>query len=136
MWIDTLKQKLIQHEGRKTYLYKDTVNKWTIGVGYNIEDKGLPNGIIDLLLTATIQDAVNDIKKLVPNFDNLSDNRKIALADWSFNLGFNKLQTFKNTITFLNAGDFKSAADNMMKSLWAKQVGQRAIDISEMVRNG
>ncbi|OPZ48986.1 MAG: hypothetical protein BWY95_00416 [Bacteroidetes bacterium ADurb.BinA104] len=53
-----------------------------------------------------------------------------------FNLGIKGLLEFKNTLTFIAAGDWERAANGMLASKWAKQVGKRAIELSELMRKG
>jgi lysozyme len=43
---------------------------------------------------------------------------------------------FKNTLAFIGSGDFERAANGMLASRWAKQVGRRAIELSELMRKG
>ncbi|MDD5536784.1 MAG: hypothetical protein PHS36_06375, partial [Candidatus Cloacimonetes bacterium] len=51
-------------------------------------------------------------------------------------LGINGLLGFKHTLAFVKAGDWERAANNMLVSRWAKQVGRRAIEPSELMRKG
>jgi GH24 family phage-related lysozyme (muramidase) len=136
MWTDILKTKLTLHEGRKNKIYTDTVGNVTCGIGHNLSDKGVSDAVIDLLYQEDVADAIADVKKLIPAFDSLSDNRKIALTDFSFQLGYFKMSQFTNSIALLNSGKFSDAADNMLQSLWAKQVPSRAKEVTDMIRNG
>jgi lysozyme len=54
----------------------------------------------------------------------------------AFNLGTNGLLSFANTLKFIKDKDYIRAADNMLKSKWAEQVGKRALTLSEMIRTG
>ena len=58
------------------------------------------------------------------------------LADMCFNLGINRLLGFKNTLAAIKAGDYEAAADGMLASMWAKQVGKRAHRLIKMMREG
>jgi len=49
-----------------------------------------------------------------------------------FNLGLKGLLGFNNTLAFIKAGDWERAANGMLASKWAKQVGMRAIELSEI----
>jgi lysozyme len=51
-------------------------------------------------------------------------------------LGIKGLLEFKNTLAFIKAGDWERAANGMLASKWAKQVGMRAIELSELMRKG
>jgi lysozyme len=60
---------------------------------------------------------------------------QLVLTDMTFNMGIYELLKFKNTLMFIKRGDYKSAAEEMLNSKWAKQVGQRAIDLSEILKS-
>lgn len=51
-------------------------------------------------------------------------------------LGIKGLGGFKNTLAFVIAGDWERAANGMLASKWVKQVGRRAIELSELMRRG
>ena len=133
-----LKPLLERHEGRKNKLYKCTVGKATIGVGHNIEDNGLPDAIIDALLRYDIGVAEADCIRLFGDITwaKFNTNRKAALIDWMFNLGFDRASTFKDTLRALRLGNYTDAADHMRNSVWAQQVGQRAVEITKLIETG
>jgi len=134
----TLKPMLERHEGRKNRLYKCPAGKLTIGVGHNIEDNGLPDSIVDVLLRYDISAAENDCLTLFGDITwaKFTLNRKAALLDWMFNLGFSRASEFKDTLRALRLGNYTDAANHMRDSLWAKEVGQRAIEITKLIENG
>jgi lysozyme len=41
---------------------------------------------------------------------------------------------FKKTLALLREGDFESAADELLDSRYAEQVGRRALEIADMIR--
>jgi len=134
--IDKLEELLIKHEGYEKFPYVDTVGKTTIGVGYNLSDRGLPDGIIKQLLFITMQEAIEDCEAIFVNYYDFSENRQLALADMAFNLGRNKLSGFVNMRKAIANGDWELAADEALDSRWAKQVGNRANVIAQMLRKG
>ena len=133
---DLLAARLNDSEGRRSKLYKDTVGKWTIGVGRNLSDKGLSEDEIDYLLSNDIRDALLDLDRKFPWWRDLDPVRQLVLADMSFNLGINKLSGFVNTMRYIKAGDYKNASQGMLNSLWARQVKGRAVELAEMMRTG
>ena len=60
--------------------------------------------------------------------------RHAVVLDMAFNLGVSGLKQFKRTLALLKHGRWEAAADAMLDSLWAKQVGQRAVRLAQMVR--
>lgn len=132
---DTRTVALIErHEGREKYPYTDTTGKVTIGVGWNLTDNGLPEDIIDALLTRGYERALNAAKRY-PWFKRLSGPRKAAIVNMIYNLGFKGFHSFKHLRANLEAGYFGRAAEEMLDSKWAAQVGYRAEELAEMMRN-
>ncbi|MCB1719381.1 MAG: glycoside hydrolase family protein, partial [Candidatus Competibacteraceae bacterium] len=117
--------------------YRDTVGKLTIGIGRNIEDKGI-----------TIQEAVmllkNDIKEIGDTlskyqwFSNLQANspRQAIIISMAFNMGIGGLLNFRKMIQCLEAKDYTGAAEEMLNSKWAAQVPNRAKRHSEIMKSG
>lgn len=133
-----LKVQLSNDEGRKKRIYLDTASppKWTGGVGRNLTDKGFSDDEIDLMLSNDIDQAVKDVRQLVPGFDLLDDVRQEVLTNMSFNLGYTRLAGFKKFIAAVNASEFAEASLEMLDSKWAKQVGERAQRLSKAMRDG
>jgi lysozyme len=53
-----------------------------------------------------------------------------------FNLGIRGFSRFKWMINCLTRGDYECAAEEMLNSKWAAQVGKRVYELSEMMRRG
>lgn len=136
MNISKLKTDLMIDEGCKSKPYIDTVGKTSIGVGRNLSDNGLSDSEIDVLLTNDINRVINELNKAFPWWTDMTDNRQRVLANMDFNMGLDKLSQFKNTLTYMRLGQYDKAADGMLQSLWARQVGARAKRLADMMRNG
>lgn len=131
--IDQLKR----HEGSVTEngwhrIYYDSVGIATIGYGRNLEDKGLAEDEAEFLLGNDVDEAILDCQTL-PFWNRLDPVRQQVLANMVFNIGFNRFLDFKNTIAAIERGDFKTAAEEMLDSKWARQVGPRAKELAEMM---
>lgn len=127
------------HEGRVAHAYQDSLGYWTIGVGHLIDKrKGgrLPEEIIDALLDYDMRKHWLELLAALPWIERLDDVRQAVLLDMAFNLGVAGLLKFKNTLRFVERGDYKQAAANMMLSLWARQVKTRAVRLSRMMETG
>ena len=53
-----------------------------------------------------------------------------------FNLGLPRLMKFKLALGHLGNGNFDESADEFLDSLWATQVGQRAVEVANMIITG
>lgn len=125
---------LIRHEGYRRHLYEDSEGgNLTIGVGYHIEEKGLPDYIIKLLLDDSIKEARTELTRIAPDL-HLSRARQDVLLNMIFNMGAPRLQTFVKMWAAIRNNDFETAADEMLDSKWADQVGARAVELSERMR--
>jgi lysozyme len=69
-------------------------------------------------------------------FASLDDVRRDCMVDISFNLGQTRLRGFKKALTAMAEGEWKEASEQFLDSRWAQQVGNRAIELAEMIRTG
>lgn len=107
---------LVEHEGYRKNVYKDTLGIDTIGIGRNLEDRGITKEELDYLDYPNIEtvyergieyaDAVylacNDIEiveeellRHQPCVSDLSATRQMVLMDMAFNMGVPRLLKFK-----------------------------------------
>lgn len=142
MDVAALRAQLIVDEGLRLKPYRDTIGKLTIGVGRNLDDKGITRGEAETLLDTDIAEHCALLDKYLPWWSNMDDARQGALANMAFNLGvgpspeqpLGKLLTFKNSLAALERGDYETAAANLAMSAWAKQVGPRATRIIAAIK--
>jgi len=133
---DRLIAQLIVDEGKKNFPYKDTVGKLTIGVGRNLDDRGLSDDEITYLLGNDIKLVERELDIAMPWWRGMCDARQNVIASMAFNLGVPGLKTFKNTLQAMRDGRYADAADGMLQSKWAQQVGARAVRLSKAMREG
>ena len=126
-------KQLRHHEGVEKFPYKCTAGYLTIGVGRNIEERGLLDDEIDFLLDNDIEVVMNEVSVTFDWFFDLSEVRQRVVADMIFNLGLSRFKQFKNMIAASEEGDWSEAANQMMDSKWAQQVGLRAARLATMM---
>ena len=131
-----LAEQLKVHEGLRLKPYKDTVGKWTIGIGRNLEDKGITEQEALFMLNNDVDYFHDKIKKEINWFWALDDVRQNVLVNMAFNLGVSGLLTFKNTLRLISFSRYEEAAEEMLNSKWARQVGYRAEELAEQMRTG
>jgi len=129
-------ETLRRHEGVKNTLYKCTSDKWTIGVGRNLEDVGLSEEEIDMLLLNDIKRTKELMDDYIPWYNDLDEVRQEALINFVFNVGIGTAMKFKKAMAALEAHDYDTAAIEMLDSNWAKQVGSRAEEVTQMIKTG
>ena len=130
---------LKRHEGVETHAYECSEGKTTVGVGRNIDQRGgmgLSPDEVDYLLENDIERVIKELAGEYSWFNDLDDVRKDAMIDISFNLGATRLRGFKRALSAMESGDYKVAATEFLDSKWAKQVGGRALELSDLIKTG
>lgn len=131
-----LRAQLVAHEGVRRKPYTDTVGKVTIGVGRNLTDRGLSDSEVTMLFENDISLCESELDARLPWWRNLDETRQHVLLDMCFNLGITKLMEFKRTLAYVEKGWFDLAAEAMLASRWADQVGARADRLAKMMHTG
>jgi len=129
-------RQLRLHEGERLKPYRCTAGKLTIGVGRNLEDRGITAQESAMLLANDIAREEAELMRALPWVGQLDEVRQRVLLDMAFNLGLAGLLNFKNTLAAIRAGDYQRGATMMLDSKWARQVGQRAERLSRMMATG
>jgi len=138
-------------------VYEDSLGIETIGIGRNLKDRGITKEELDYMdipNMGIIYDhgiteadarylALNDIRivenelcRVHPCVENLDSVRQLILMDMAFNMGVPRLCKFKNMWNAIHEGRFDIAGMEMMDSKWARQVGSRAVKLSDAMKAG
>jgi len=131
-----LEDQLIDHEGLELKPYRCTAEKLTIGVGRNIEDRGITEDEARYLLKNDIKIVEDELLEKKPVVAGLDAVRQRVLVDMGFNLGIPTLLKFQNMWAAIEEEDFETAAEEAMDSRWAKQVGRRAERLCQAMATG
>ena len=130
---------LVKHvrwaEGSRAFPYEDSVGKLTIGVGRNLDDRGLSEDEIQFLLQNDLDLALKDAQSF-SWFEELDDVRKLVVVDMIFNLGKPRFSSFVRTIAAIEAKNYQAAAMQMQDSKWFRQVGRRAQRLCQAMLSG
>lgn len=144
MNLATLLDDIERDEGYRQFVYDDAT-----GQPVNIPCKGNPtighglNLLMGLTKEESFQVIAIRLRKIelhlmqaLPWYIGLSERRRNALVNMAFNMGVQKLLTFKDMCAALSAGDFEKAASEALDSVWATQVGDRARRIAKALEEG
>ena len=130
MGLERIRQNLIREEGLKLKPYICTAGKLTIGVGRNIEDRGITEETAMQMLDEDIKICLAELRANVSNFDQHPSPVKETLIDLCYNMGISRLLQFRQTLKYveegLETGNYTKAAVELMNSNYAKQLPQRA----------
>lgn len=134
--MNKLIEQLKRHEGIELKPYQDTVGKWTIGVGRNLDDIGISEQEAEMLLLNDIKEAERQLITTMPWTQELDEVRFSALLNFVFNVGIGTASKFVNAMGLLKDEKYDMAADEFLQSKWARQVGNRAIEVTNQIRTG
>ena len=140
--MDQLVGRLNLEEGIQLTPYKDTRGKTTIGCGRNLDDVGISPEESDYLLRNDIRRTLADLDRLASWWRQLTPNRQLVIADMAFNMGVGRalppegLLGFHSMVGSILKEDWVGAAREMLNSEWAKEVHQRAADLSGLMLRG
>ena len=132
---DELITQLQQDEGLRLSAYQDTLGNWTIGVGHTPAHEG-EVWTEDQALEALRDDAdeaANDVDMAFPWAEGMGIIRWSVLVNMCFNMGLERLQEFHMALAAMQAGNYSEAATQMLDSLWASQVGDRAMRLAQQM---
>ena len=133
--VDTLKR----HEGVRSHAYKCSENMITVGVGRNLDENGgigLSDDEIEYLLMNDIERCDAELRAAYDWYENLKKPRRDAMINMCFNLGLTRLRGFVKALEAMSREQYDVAADEFMDSRWADQVGDRAVEVTELIRSG
>ena len=123
------------HEGYSQYVYECSQSVKTVGYGRNLESRGLSEKEAEYLLRNDISEADNWCSVFLGYYDELSTVRKAVLIDMYVNLGATGLMKFRRMHKALENKDYAEASLEMLDSRWATQVGNRAIQLSQIMKD-
>lgn len=143
--------RFIYHEGLRLEPYRCTRGKLTIGIGRCIDTNpftteeliaigdwghGITREAAYMLCKNDIKKSVEDLRKNVPFFDKLDNERQYALIDMCFQLGINGLLKFKKMLSAMGVGNYREASRQCLDSEYAKQTPRRANEIANCIEKG
>jgi lysozyme len=154
---DIIKQiipRVKKHEGVKPKKYIDSRGIPTVGVGFNLKrsdadqklksvganpvkvkqgKQALNNNQIETLLVGDLKSSKEAANRIVGNLTQHPAGVQGVLVEMAFNLGASGLSEFKNFLSAVKAKNYTTAAKEMLKSNWSKQVGDRAKTLADIV---
>lgn len=152
-----IEKRLYIHEGFRSKPYRCTANKLTIGIGRNIEDrpfteeelqlvgkdymtKGITKAQAFAILARDVMQFDSELRKNIPFYEKLDDERQYALLDMVFNMGIGNqkkgLLSFKKMLSYISKGFYKQAATECLNSKYGRELPVRAGRIARAIETG
>ena len=120
-YIEAAMDTLRVAEGFRGRPYQDTVGVWTVGYGFNLEARPMPEMIAEVWLAYILFELDEQMDEEFSWWANLDPQRKSALLDMAYNLGFGGFKKFKRTIKHIENEEWGQAAQSILNSKAARQ---------------
>ena len=136
-------QDIRADEGFRANAYPDPLSggdPWTIG--YGSTGPGIVKGVTWTLAQAAADQTKRRqaievaLDQAISWWRNLCDERQDVLVNMSYNMGVQGMLAFHHMLAAAQAGDFRTAAAEMLASAWANQVKSRAVRLATQMMNG
>lgn len=150
MDFDIIIKRLEFHESCVLKPYYCPTGHLTLGIGHNVEarpftdeekraigdwKKGITKNMAYMICRNDVNICLNQLKTL--SFWNQLDlERKYALLDMCFQLGFKGLCGFKKMLEAMRWGKWQTAAEECLNSDYARQTPARAKRIARLIKEG
>jgi len=132
----TVLDMFIADEGMRLQAYKCPSGFTTVGIGRNLDTNGLTEEEAIYLFWHDFNRCHGECAKEFDFWPALDDARRLVLINMCFNLGITTLKTFKRTLEAIRTKQYEAASGFMLDSLWARQVGHRAVRLSKIMATG
>tara|TARA_R100000541_G_C1876902_1_gene81734 strand:+ start:411 stop:839 length:429 start_codon:yes stop_codon:yes gene_type:complete len=138
--METVKNSIKKHEGFRNKVYKDTLNKRTIGYGHLCvedwweDDKEYTQAELERIFDKDFDKAKDGASKLYEGCE-INDTAKGVIIEMVFQLGTTGVSKFKNMWKALKETppNYSVAKIEMLDSRWAKQTPNRAKELSDTI---
>lgn len=132
---EKLEDALRNDEGRRRSIYLDTLGNATAGIGHLLTpddpESALPVGArvpkqrVDQWFEQDVSRAIDDARRVFPNYDELPEEAQVVIGSMAFQLGGKGLSGFRNFRGAVEQGDWDTAIAEMHRSEWARQTPNR-----------
>ena len=158
-----LMREIVSDEGRSHRRFLGANGRWIIGIGHNLHGQQLPRVIwraietanphvsnallddhvtlsdelVDRIFANDVTDAMAALYRVWPQWDRLSEPRKRAIVNLSFQVDIETLRRLKGFWAAMRDHDFARAAEYLRDSLWFRQARpNRASRVIRQIREG
>ena len=112
---------------------------WTVGIGFTegvTYTTRMSLALAREKLPEIVFKHLHGLNSLTPDWDTYPDYVKTVLGNLIYNMGYETLKGFKNTLKLFRAKEWKKAGDGLVHSLWYTQTGTRARELVARMKTG
>ena len=130
----SLLDRIKHHEGFRAKVYQCTEGYDTIGYGFAIKDLELNEDISEMILMQKLDNLMTRIGKTFVWWRSADSTVKDVVVEMCYQLGVSGFSKFKKTIDHLENKRYSKASAEMLDSRWAKQTPNRALELSNLIK--
>jgi lysozyme len=106
----------------------------TIGYGFAIKDLEMDEDIAEMILIRKLDELMVRIGKKFPWWKSAESDVKDVVVEMCYQLGVSGFSKFKKAIDHLENKRYGKASVEMLDSRWAKQTPNRALELSNIIK--
>jgi lysozyme len=131
-----LRASVQAHEGLTLVGVPDSKGSMAIGYGHNVMFSAIRKQRAEEILDDDLEDRIVGCQQALPWFDAAPGNVQRVLVEMAFQMGVDGLLGFHATLALVEQGKYAAAADQMLKSEWARiQTPARAQRLAAVMRS-
>ena len=137
---EELKNEIKEHEGYRDTVYLDSLSKRTVGFGHLcVEDhwedgKQYDKEYLEEIFEKDFNIALNDANKILEGKP-VNHIAREVIIELVFNIGMPRTKKFVKCLAALDNEDYNEAGNQILDSLYAKQVPARAGKLSGKMKS-
>ena len=132
--MSNLLERVKEHEGFRSKVYKCTEGFDTIGYGFAIKDLVLSEEISEKILVEKLDALIKRVKDKFSWLENAPQEVEDVLVEMSYQMGVSGVSKFKNALKYMENNNWTRAAEEMLDSKWHRQTPNRAKELSSIIR--
>ena len=129
-----LLERIKHHEGFRSKVYQCTEGYDTIGYGFAIKDLELDKDIAEMILMRKLDNLMTRIGKTFVWWRSADSTVRDVVVEMCYQLGVSGFSKFKKTIDHLENKRYGKASAEMLDSKWARQTPNRALELSNLIK--
>ena len=127
IFLDRSVEMLKRHEGLRLNPYHCPANKLTIGIGRNLQDRGITESEAFYLLHGDINLVQEELTKNWGVWRTFPEKARLVCIDMTFQMGITSFMKFKETRKLMELGKWLEASEEVLRSRYSIQTPNRAL---------
>jgi|TARA_X000001382_G_C3056750_1_gene142950 GH24 family phage-related lysozyme (muramidase) len=139
--MESVKERIKEHEGFRDTVYSDSLGFATIGYGHLVlptdnfvEGVTYPKEHLEKIFDKDFDIALNSAESLLSGIEH-NDTLKGIIVEMCFQLGKPRVLKFKKMWEAIRQKDYLKASEEMIDSNWHKQTTKRCESLARLMRN-